>query len=1030
MRICARSSAPIIAAAPSSIGEAGGFVAKYMGDGVLAYFGYPLAHEHDAEHAVRAGLALVEAAPKLTTAPTGQARGLKAHGVPLQVRVGIATGLVVVGDLVGAGAAQEQAVVGETPNLAARLQVLAEPGAVVIADGTRRLLGNLFELRDLGASDLKGIAGPVRAWAALRARSVGSRFDALHATGLTALVGRDEEAELLLRRWSRAKTGEGQVVLLSGEAGIGKSRLTAALLERLASEPYTRLRYFCSPQRADSAFHPIIGQIERAAGLAYDDKPQAKLDKLDAVLAQTSTPPQDAALFAEMLSLPNDGRYPALELAPEQRRQRVLEALMSQLAGLARRQPVLMIFEDLHWIDPTSLEVLGRTVDRIKTLPALLVVTFRPEFNAPWVGQPHVTSLTLNRLGEHEAAALIADLVGNKALPADVTAEIVERTDGIPLFVEEMTKAVLEAESEGAARRTVAAVSSPVLAVPASLHASLMARLDRLGPAKEVAQIGSAIGREFSHALLVSVVRKPEAELGSALNRLVQAGLLSRQGVPPHATYLFKHALVQDAAYGTLLREPRRALHARIAETLESQFAEIVESQPEIPAHHCTEAGQIEKAAGLWGKAGQQSLARSALVEAAAQLTRALDQIATLPGTPALRREQIKLQVALMTPLMHVKGYAAAETKAATEQARSLIEQAEALGEPSEDPLLLFSVLYAFWVANFVAFNGDALRDLAAQFLALAEKQRATVPLMLGHRMTGTSLLFTGDIAEGRGHFDQALALYDPAEHRPLATRFGQDAAVTSLAYRSRALWLLGHPEAALRDAGDALRNAREMDQAATLMFASRNTSVPYTLCGNYAAAAAQAQELVALAEEKSSLYYKALGMLRQGCVLALTGRASDAIEMLISGIAAQRTTGETLLMPFYLPHLARAHAELGQFEAARRCIGEAMTAAETTKETWGEAEIYRTAGEIALMSPEPDAAKAQAHFERAIAIARAQKANSWELRAATSLARLWRNHGKRQQARDLLAPVYGWFTEGFDTLDLKVAKALLDELA
>jgi class 3 adenylate cyclase/tetratricopeptide (TPR) repeat protein len=778
------------------ITEAGGFVAKYMGDGVLAYFGYPLAHEHDAEHAVQAGLALVETAPKLTTAASA----------PLQVRVGIATGLVVVGDLIGEGSAQEQSVVGETPNLAARLQALAEPGAVVIADSTRRLLGNLFELKDLGARDLKGIAGPARAWAALRARSVGSRFDALHPTGLTDLVGREEESESLLRRWSRAKTGEGQVVLLSGEAGIGKSRLTAALLERLAAEPYTRLRYFCSPQRADSAFHPIIGRIERAAGLAYDDTPQAKLDKLDAVLAQASTSPEDAALFAEMLSLPNDGRYPALELAPEQRRQRTLEALMSQLAGLARQQPVLMIFEDVHWIDPTSLEVLGGTVDRIKTLPALLILTFRPVFNAPWVGQPHETSLTLNRLGEREAAAIIACLVGNKALPADVMAEIVARTDGIPLFVEEMTKAVLEAESEGAARRTVAAVPSPALAVPASLHASLMARLDRLGPAKEVAQIGSAIGREFSHALLASVVRKPEAELGSALDRLVQAGLLSRQGVPPQASYLFEHALVQDAAYGTLLREPRRGLHARIAETLESRFAETAESQPEILAHHCTEAQLIEKAAGLWGKAGQRSLARSALVEAVAQLTRALDQIATLPGTPALRREQIKLQIALIAPLMHVKGFAAAETRAANERARLLIEQAEVLGEPPEDPLLLFRVLNAFWAANLVAFNGDACRDLAAQYLALAEKQRATAPLLTGHRMMGISLLQTGDIAEAWEHLDKALPLYDPAKHRPPATRIRSENAVIVLSFRSWALWLLGYPEAALRDADDAVR--------------------------------------------------------------------------------------------------------------------------------------------------------------------------------------------------------------------------------
>jgi class 3 adenylate cyclase len=570
----------------------GGFVAKYMGDGVLIYFGYPQAHEDDAERAVRAGLELVAAVG-----------GLKTHA-RLQTRVGIATGLVVVGDLIGSGASQEQAIVGETPNLAARLQGIAEPNSVVIAESTRKLLGNLFELADLGAQDLKGIAGPVRAWAALRQASVEGRFDAFHATGLTELVGREEELDLLLRRWTKAKTGEGQVVLLSGEAGIGKSRLTAALLERVASEPHTRLRYFCSPQHTDSAFYPIISQTERAAGLAHDDTKQAKLDKLDAVLAQTSTFIQDAALFAEMLSLPNDGRYPSINLAPEERRQKTQEALTAQLARLTRQRPALMIVEDAHWVDPTSLEVFGRTVDQTKTLPVLLIVTFRPEFDAPWAGRSHVTGLALNRLGEREAAAIIARIVGNKDLPADVTAEIVERTDGIPLFVEEMTKAVLEADSEGKARQTPASVPSPALAVPPSLHASLMARLDRLGAAKAVAQIGAAIGREFSHALLASVVRKPEAELGSALDRLIQAGLLFGQGVPPHASYLFKHALVQDAAYGTLLREPRRALHARIAETLESQFVEIAERQPELLARHCTEAGLIEKAVGLGGSSG------------------------------------------------------------------------------------------------------------------------------------------------------------------------------------------------------------------------------------------------------------------------------------------------------------------------------------------------------------------------------------------------------------------------------------------
>jgi class 3 adenylate cyclase/predicted ATPase len=999
---------------------AGGFVARYMGDGMLAYFGYPQAHEYDDERAVRAGLALVEAVPKLATAAPA----------PLQVRVGIATGLVVVGDLVGSGQAQERGIVGDTPNLAARLQSIAEPNTVLIADSTRRLLGNLFELRDLGIrNDLKGFPGSARVWAALRASSVGSRFDALHTTGLTALVGREEETELLRRRWSRVKTGEGQVVLISGEPGIGKSRLTAALLEHLSDERHARLRYFCSPQRTDSAFHPIIGQLERTAGFAYDDKPRAKLDKLDAVLAQTSTSPRNAALLAEMLSLPNDGRYPVQELSPEQRRQGTLEGLMSQLAGLARQNPVLIVFEDVHWIDPTSLELLGQMVDRVKTLPALLIVTFRPEFTAPWVGQSHVTTVTLSRLGARAAGDIVARLVGDKVLPAHVLAEIVERTDGIPLFVEEMTKAVLEAESEGAAEATLAAAPSPGMKVPASLHASLMARLDRLGPAKEVAQIGSAIGREFSHALLVLVVRKSDAELGSALDRLVQAGLLFREGVPPQASYLFNHALVQDAAYGTLLRKDRRALHARIAQTLESRFAERAEARPEILARHCTEAGLIEKAAGLWGRAGQKSLARSALVEAVAQFTRALQHIAALPSTPALRREQIKLQVALITPLIHVKGFAAAETKAAAEQANLLIDRAEALGEPPEDPLLLFQVLYAFWVANYVAFNGDAILDLAAQFLALAEQRMATVPLMIGHRSMGLSLMITGNIGECRTHLDQAVALYDPAEHRPLATRFSQDAGVTALFYRSWALWFLGHPEAALRDAANAFRNARELGQAATLMFSLAHAGVLDILCGNYAAAAEQAQELVTLADEKNTPFWKALGIMNQGCILALTGRASDATGMLISGMAAFRATGAKAWIPFYLPYLARAHAELGQFEEAWRRIDEAMAAADTTKEKWCEAEIHRTAGEITLISPVPDPAKAQACFERAIAITREQKAKSWELRAATSLARLWSGQGNRERAYDLLAPIHGWFTEGFDALDLKQARALLEQI-
>ena len=997
----------------------GGFVAKYMGDGVLVYFGYPQAHEDDAERAVRAGLELVAAV-----------RGLKIDA-PLQTRVGIATGLVVVGDLIGSGASQEQAIVGETPNLAARLQGVAEPNSVVIAESTRKLLGNLFDLQDLGAQELKGIAGAVRAWAALRPSSVESRFEALHGSGVTELVGREEELEILLRRWSKAKSGQGQVVLLSGEPGIGKSRLTAALLERVAREPYTRLRYFCSPQHTDSALYPIITQMERAARLAHDDTAEAKLNKLDAVLAQSFTARPDAALFAEMLSLPNDGRYPALDLTAPQRRYRTLEALTAQVEILSRSKPVLMIFEDVHWIDPTSLEALGLTVERLKTLGVLLIITYRPEFEPPWMGRSYVTALNLNRLGEREIAAMIDGVTGNKALPESIRQDIIERADGIPLFIEEMTKAVLEAEGERAAESALATIPLPFIDVPASLHASLMARLDRLGPAKEVAQIGAAVGREFSHALLQAVVRKPEAELQSALDRLVTAGLLFRQGMPPHATYLFKHALVQDAAYGTLLREPRRVLHARIVETLENQFAEIAESRPELLARHATEAGQIEKAADLWGKAGQRSLDRSALVEAATQITQALNQIAVLPTTPSLRSQQITLQVALITPLIHVKGYAAPETKAAAQQARVLIEQAETLGETPEDQLLLFSALYGFWVGNYVAFNdGDAVRKIATEFMMLAERQGATVPLLIGHRVMGISLVWTGEIAEGRRHLDQVVALYRPAEHRPFATRFGHDAGVAGFTYRAFALWFLGHPLAALEDADNAVKNAREIGQAATLMYALSNATWSQIYCGNYEAATALVQELLPLAQEKGAAYWTAFGQVNQGCLWALTGNVSNAVETLTTGIAAWRSTGANLWIPFFLSRLALAHAELGAFEEAWRCIAEAIDAVETTKERWCEADIRRIAGEIALISPERKAANAEAYFDRALAVARQQQAKSWELRVSMSLARLWRGQGKVGEARELLAPVYGWFTEGFDTRDLKEAKALLEELA
>ena len=996
--------------AEETVSKFGGNVAQYMGDGILVYFGYPHAHEDDAEQAVRAGLELITAVG-----------GLKTR-IPQQLRVGIATGVVVVGN-------QTPSIVGETPNLAARLQGIAKPNMVVISEGTRRLLGHLFELEDLGTRDLKGISAPVQVWAVLRPSSSTSRFEALHASGMTTLVGREEEYELLRRRWGKAKEGEGQAVLLSGEAGIGKSHLMVAFAERLKGERFLRIRCFCSPQHTNSALYPIIDHVERSAGFGRDDTLQTKLDKLDALLRQSWSSDEDSSLFVEMLSLPTEGRYPTFDLAPRQRRQTTMDALVRQVEILANPGPLLIIFEDAHWADPTTLELMGRLASHIAHHRVLMVVSFRPEFEAPWIELAHVTALALSRLGPRDVHVMIDHIIGADPLPEAIRQDIIERTDGIPLFVEEMTKAVLETASEDAARRIAGSVPSPAMAVPASLHASLMARLDRLGGSKELAQIGAAIGREFSHALLAAVACRPEAKLEMQLDKLVRAGLLFRQGAPPDAAYLFKHALVQDAAYGLLLREPRRHLHARIAETLESRFSETAENKPEVLARHWAEAGEFERAAALWGKAGQRSAQRSALVEAAEQLKRALDMIAALPSTPLLRREAIKLQVELITPLIHVSGYATPETRAAGERALLLIEEAQALGEPPEDPLLLFSALYGSWAANIVAFNGDVMQELAVQFLALAQKQAATAPVMVGHRLMGLTLLHAGKIEDGRRHFDRAIALYDPAEHFPLATRFGQDVGATSLSWRSISLWVLGYPEDALRDVVRALEIARQSQHSATLVYVLNFSIFPHLSCGNFMAVNALIDEFVPLKDQIESGFWGGWGTVQRGCVSALTGKVSEAVQDIASGIGEMRATGTTLWMPLFLSSLGLANAQIGQFDQAWANIHEAMTAVKTVKESWCEAEINRIAGEIALLGTKPDLLKAEAYFANALEIARSQQAKSWELRAAMSAARFLLAQGSRETARDILAPVFDWFTQGFDTVDLRNAKLLLMEL-
>ena len=592
----------------------GGFVAKYMGDGVLVYFGYPQAHEDDAERAVRAGLQLVAAVG-----------GLNASDAPLKTRVGIATGVVIVGDLIGSGEAQERGIVGETPNLAARLQAIAEPNTVVIADSTRKLVGNLFELEDRGPQELKGIDGTMRASVALRPSSVESRFEALRIA-TTPMVGRDEEMTLLVRRWEQAKTGEGQIVLVSGEPGIGKSRLAETMVERLAGEPYTRLRFFCSPHHQDTALYPVIAHLERAAGFRRDDTAEQRLDKLEALLAQATNDLGGAVpLFADLLAVPTGERYPPLSLTPQKRKEKTLTALTAQVDGLCARQPVLMVYEDVHWSDPTTRESLDLLIDRAPALRVLVIITFRPEFTPPWIGRSCVTMLTLNRLPRRQGAEIIAHVTGGKALPKEIEDQIVDRTDGIPLFIEELTKTVVESGivSEAGGRYAITGPTAP-LAIPTSLQASLLARLDSLAPTREVAQIGAALGRSFSYELISAVAGMPPQKLSDALEQLASAELIFRRGTPPHAEYTFKHALVQEAAYSTLLRNRRQQLHAQIASTLEGQFPEIVSTRPALIAQHCAEAGLDAKAVDYWLKAGQQAVARSSLVEAGAQFRRAL----------------------------------------------------------------------------------------------------------------------------------------------------------------------------------------------------------------------------------------------------------------------------------------------------------------------------------------------------------------------------------------------------------------------
>jgi class 3 adenylate cyclase/predicted ATPase len=989
----------------------GGFVAKYMGDGVLAYFGYPQAHEHDAERAIRAGLGLVEAVPRLATNA----------GSPLQVRVGIATGLVVVGDLIGAGSAQEQTVVGETPNLAARLQTLAEPGAVVIASSTRRLTGGLFEYRDLGAVALKGFAEEVPAWQVLGVGTAESRFEALRAT-TTPLIGRDEEINLLMRRWEQAKRGEGCVVLISGEPGIGKSRIAQTIAERLSGEPHTRLRYFCSPHHQDSAFYPSIAQLERAAGFGRQDTGEQRLAKLEAVLARgTNDPNQVVPLLAELLSVPTGERYPPFNLTPQKRKEKTLHAQLAQVEGLAAQQPVLMVWEDVHWSDPTTRESLDLLIDRAPALRVLMILTFRPEFAPPWIGRPHVTMLTLSRLPPRQRAEMIDHLTGGKALPKEIADQIMDRTDGVPLFVEELTKSVVESGvlDEAGDHYQIMGPLTP-LAIPSSLHASLLARLDRLSPVREVAQIAAALGRQFSYELISAAAGMPQQPLDHALDQLVASELIFRRGTPPDAEYTFKHALVQDAAYSTLLRSRRQQIHARIATTLEEKFPEIVAAQPALLAQHFTEAGLMGKAVGYWLNAGRQSAGRSAMIEAVAQLHKGLELLRGLPAGPARQQQELDLNIVLGTALIATKGYAAPEVGDTFAHARVMAEQLD-------KPEYLFPLLYGQWAYELVRSEHKLALPFAQKMEQLGHGRDDRTALLLGHSMHGFLRFNLGELLAARTLLEQCGEMSDPTRRAAYVAQTGADQYPIMLVYLGATLTYLGYIDQGGARLREAVSVARQLGHAYTLAFALGWRAMMGAFTRSPCEAQLYADEALTLSSENGFPAWMGVAMVARGWAVVELTKVQEGITLITNGIATYRATGAVYETPFWLLLLAEAHAKLESPLEALNCLIEVQQFIEKTDEAFNEPDLYRLRGDLVLSTRDP--ATAEQNYIRALAIARQQSAKLLELRAATGLARLWRDRRKRAEARDLLASVYGWFTEGFGTVDLKQAKALLDEL-
>jgi len=1005
-----------------------GYLAQYLGDGVLVYFGYPVAHEDDAQRAVRAGLSLLEACTSLSTHPALR------PGEPVAVRMGVHTGLAVVGD-VGAGTRHELLALGETPNIAARLQHLAEPNTLVVSAATYQLVAGYFRWKALGAHTLPGLAQPLEVYRVLGASGAQSRLEVAATHGLTPLVGRAQEMGLLLACWRRVTEGMGQVVLLGGEAGIGKSRLVQVLKEHVASEGYPWLECQGSPYYQHTALYPLTELLARRLLPVEPEATVAqKVQQLEAFLSQQGlSPAETVPLFAPLLSLPLPVTYAPLHVSPEQQRQQTLHALLGLLLRLAATQPLLLVMEDLHWVDPSTLEWLNLLVDQGPTARILALCTCRPDFHPPWTGRSHCTQVTLARLPQRQAIELTHQVAQGKALPTEVVAQIVAKTDGVPLFVEELTKMVLESGllQEGAERYELTG-PLPSLAIPITLHDSLLARLDRLGTAKGLAQLGATLGREFAYALLQAVAPWDEATVQGALQQLVEAELLYQRGVPPQATYVFKHALIQDAAYQSLLKRTRQQYHRHIAHVLEAQFPALAEAQPELLAHHYTEAERGAQAIPYWYRAGQHAVERSANQEALSHFTKGLALLKTLPDTPERAQQELTLHLAMGAPLLILTGHTSPEVEHAYARAYDLAQQ---IGDGPQR----FSALMGLWRFYFSQAHLERARALAAQCATLAQRLHERRLRREAHITLGSTFLHLGEYVAARASFEQGMALDDPQQSRMLAFSRGSAPGVACLARLAWTLWLLGYAEQAWARSREALALAQAMAHAYSLTFALHLAGVLHQCRREVQVVQELAEAEMALARAQGFPYWAEGGMVRRGWALVHQGMAEEGIAQLRQGLDAWLARGNNLGKTHILARLAEAYGTAGQPAEGLSVLADALATVRHNAEHLYEAELYRLKGELLLQSgvqglaPEDcpsRTAEAEACFRQACDLAHHQQAKSLELRATMSLARLWQAQDKRAAAYELLAPVYGWFTEGFDTADLQEAKALLETLA